>query len=91
IAGAGEILLNNINRDGTFEGYDTNLIQQVSNAVTIPVIALGGAASLQDFSKACHAGASALAAGSMFVLQRPHQAVLISYPNYNELKNITNE
>lgn len=88
LAGAGEILLNSIDRDGTFEGYDTNLIQQVSSAVTIPVIALGGAASLEDFSKAYHVGASALAAGSMFVLQRPHRAVLISYPNYNELKNI---
>ena len=88
IAGAGEILLNSIDRDGTFEGYDTAIIQQVSSAVTVPVIALGGAGNMQDFTKAHNAGASALAAGSMFVLQRPHRAVLISYPNQIELKKI---
>ena len=86
--GAGEILLNNIGADGTFSGVDTQLITEVSKAVTIPVIAIGGAATMQDFKLAYQAGASALAAGSMFVFQRPHRAVLISYPEYNELKKI---
>ena len=84
-AGAGEIVLNNINADGTYLGYDSNLIQQVAESVSIPVIALGGAGSLEDFKKAKIAGASAVAAGSMFVFQRPHQAVLISYPSQEEL------
>lgn len=86
--GAGEILLNSIDKDGTFSGFDTELIELVTKAVTIPVIAIGGAATVQDFKLAYQAGASALAAGSMFVFQRPHRAVLISYPTRKELKEI---
>ena len=85
-AGAGEILLNAIDRDGTFSGYDTELIRLVSSSIRIPLVAIGGAATLDDFSKAIQHGASAVAAGSMFVLQRPHRAVLISYPSQKELK-----
>jgi len=85
-AGAGELLLNSIERDGTYEGYDLPLIQAVSAAVNIPVIAMGGASSVDDFKQAIQQGASAVAAGSMFVFQRPHRAVLISYPGQQELK-----
>jgi cyclase len=85
-AGAGEILLNSIDRDGTFEGYDLDMIKKVSESVNIPVIALGGAASLADFKQAAEHGASAVSAGSMFVFQRPHRAVLISYPNQETLQ-----
>lgn len=85
-AGAGEILLNSIDRDGTYSGYDTALIKAVSEAVAIPVIAMGGASSTSDFKQAVEHGASAVAAGSMFVFQRPHNAVLISYPAQQELK-----
>lgn len=83
--GAGEIFLNSIDRDGTYEGYDLTLIERVSRAVSIPVIACGGASSIGDFISAVQHGASAVAAGSMFVFQRPHQAVLISYPTQPEL------
>lgn len=85
-AGAGEILLNSIDRDGTFEGYDLDLIHSVSAAVGIPVVALGGAGSIDDFRKSVQQGASAASAGSLFVFQRPHRAVLISYPTQAELK-----
>ena len=85
-AGAGELILNSIERDGTFEGFDTELIRQVSSAVTIPIVALGGAATVDDFAQAAKNGASAVAAGSMFVFQRPHRAVLISYPSQPELR-----
>jgi imidazole glycerol-phosphate synthase subunit HisF len=85
-AGAGELLLNAINRDGTFSGYDIDLIKSISSAVNIPVVAIGGAASVEDFAKAVQSGASAVSAGSMFVFQRPHRAVLISYPSQKELK-----
>ena len=88
--GAGEILLNCIDKDGTFTGYDTTLVKEVSSAVNIPVIALGGAATINDFVNAKNAGASALSAGSMFVFQRPHKAVLISYPTRTELKTLIN-
>ncbi len=85
-AGAGEILLNAIDRDGTFEGYDLEMIKKISDAVNIPVIALGGAGSLADFKQAVAHGASAVSAGSMFVFQKPHRAVLISYPSQKELE-----
>lgn len=83
--GAGEIFLNSIDRDGTYQGYDLNLIEKVSNAVEIPVIACGGASEINDFKAAVNKGASAVAAGSMFVFQRPHNAVLISYPSQENL------
>lgn len=85
-AGAGEILLNAIDRDGTYKGYDLRLVHEISHAVTIPVIAIGGASKVEDFSQAVQEGASAVAAGSMFVFQQPHNAVLISYPSQAELK-----
>lgn len=86
-AGAGELFLNSIEQDGTFEGYDTTLIKMVSSHVNIPVVASGGAGSVKDFLEAVQQGASAVSAGSLFVFQRPHRAVLISYPNQKELKD----
>jgi cyclase len=81
-AGAGEIILNSIDRDGTWEGYDIKLIRMVSEAVTIPVIACGGAAGMDDFRQAVgEGGASAVAAGSMFVYQKKGMGVLISFPS----------
>jgi imidazole glycerol-phosphate synthase subunit HisF len=85
-AGAGEIFLNVIDRVGTYHGYDLDLIEKVNSVLNIPLIACGGAASPDDFSRAVQHGASAVAAGSMFVFQRPHNAVLISYPSQTELK-----
>lgn len=84
-AGAGEILLTSVDRDGTQSGYDLELVRQVTSAVRIPVIACGGAGKLQHFSEAIHSGASAVAAGSMFVFHGPHRAVLITYPARTEL------
>jgi cyclase len=87
--GAGEIVLYDVNRDGTYNGYDTDLIAKVSRAVDVPVVALGGAASPDDFREAIGAGhASAVAAGSIFVYQGPHRAVLITYPAKSKLKQI---
>lgn len=84
--GAGEIFLNSVDRDGTYEGYDLDLIEKVSSALSIPVVACGGAADINDFYLAASKGASAVAAGSFFVFQRAHRAVLISYPSQEELK-----
>jgi cyclase len=86
--GAGELLLTAVDRDGTRQGYDLELIQQVSAAVDIPVVAAGGAGSLADLRKAVDAGASAVGAGSLFVLHGPHRAVLISYPGYEALERL---
>ena len=85
-AGAGEIILNSVDRDGTYGGFDIDLVREVSASVDVPVVACGGASAVDDFLGAVNAGASAVAAGSMFVFQRPHNAVLISYPSQEELK-----
>jgi imidazole glycerol-phosphate synthase subunit HisF len=85
-SGAGELLLNAIDKDGTFGGFDLDLVRAISSSVNIPVVAIGGAGSVDDFAKAVQFGASAVSAGSLFVFQRPHRAVLISYPAQKELK-----
>jgi imidazole glycerol-phosphate synthase subunit HisF len=81
-AGAGEILITAIAREGTFEGYDLALTRTVAEAVDLPVIACGGAATVDDFARAVNSGgAAAVAASSMFVFQGTHRAVRISFPN----------
>lgn len=89
-AGAGEIFLNSIDRDGTYQGYDLNLIKTVSNPLSIPLIACGGVSDIREFYFAIQSGASAVAAGSLFVFQRPHNAVLINYPDESELRKHLN-
>jgi len=87
--GAGELLINSVDKDGTMEGYDLELIHKISYNTTIPVIALGGAGSLFDFKQIINeGGASAASAGSMFVFQGKHKAVLINYPNRKEIDDI---
>lgn len=84
--GAGELIVNSIERDGCMEGYDIDLIRRVSEAVRIPVIALGGAGTTGHLKIAIDEGlASAVAAGSMFVYHGPRRAVLINYPNNKDL------
>lgn len=86
--GAGEILINSIDRDGTFTGYDLELIRQVTSRTTVPVIACGGAAKVQDFVEAVmSADAAAVAAGSMFVFHGPHRAVLVNFPDEATLQD----
>ncbi len=86
--GAGELLLTSVDRDGTMQGYDLELTKQVSQAVGIPVVACGGAGTIQHLTEAVKSGASATAAGSMFVFQGPHRAVLINYPTRQELRQV---
>jgi len=83
--GAGELIVQSVERDGTMQGYDVELIRSVSSAVSIPVIALGGAGTCEHFGDAYRNGrASALAAGSLFVYQNKKRGVLINYPDKNE-------
>jgi cyclase len=85
--GAGEILLNSIDRDGMMKGYDLALVRTVASAVDVPVVACGGAATVDDLVAVVNdGGASAAGAGSMFVFQGPHRAVLISYPSGIQLR-----
>ncbi len=90
--GAGEILLNSIDNDGTLSGYDFSLINAVSQSVNIPIVASGGARSISDFVRAVKdCKASAVAAGAFFVYQGKHKAVLITYPEYEVLSHAFNE
>jgi cyclase len=86
--GAGEILLTSIDRDGTQSGYDLELVRRVASAVSIPVIACGGAGALEHFREAVSEGASAVAAGSLFVFHGKHRAVLITYPDAAALSQL---
>lgn len=80
--GVGEILVNSIDRDGTQTGFDIKLLREVSDTVSVPIVACGGAGSIDDFADAVYnGGASAVAAGSLFVFMGPHKAVLINYPD----------
>ena len=87
--GAGEIILTSIEKEGTMTGYDFQLIKKVASSVSIPLVAHGGAGSIEDFKKAVKESyASAVAAGSMFVYHGPRKAVLINYPTLDELNNL---
>jgi len=81
LKGVGEIILNSIDNDGTWNGYLFDLVKDISNKINVPMIACGGAGSEEDFRKAVLAGASAVAAGSMFVFQKKEMGVLISFPS----------
>ena len=87
-AGAGEVLLNAVDKDGTLSGPDLDLICQASAGLNIPLVAVGGISNLRDIKAAIETGASAVAAGAFFVFHGPHRAVLITYPKYNELENL---
>ena len=90
--GAGELLINSVDRDGTMKGYDIDLIKNITGNVDIPVIASGGAGKMSDIREVLDAGeANSAAAGSMFVFQGKHRAVLISYPNPDELEDLVSQ
>jgi cyclase len=84
--GAGEILLTSIDREGTWTGYDIDLIRAVTDTVGIPLIAHGGAGGVDDIEQAiAEGGASAAAVGSMVVYQRKGMGVLVNFPQIDRL------
>lgn len=85
--GIGEIILNAIHKDGTYSGFDYRLIKEVSEAISIPLVALGGASTITDFYTAIEAGASAVAAGSLFAYSGKREGVLINYPRQDVLRS----
>lgn len=90
--GVGEILLTSIDKEGTWSGFDVELTRKVSEAVSIPVIAHGGAGSLDHISKVVHDGkASAVALGSMVVYQQKGMGVLVNFPEKSELEILFSE
>ncbi|QNI90831.1 histidine biosynthesis protein fused to N-acetyl sugar amidotransferase domain [Synechococcus sp. BOUM118] len=88
-AGAGELFVNSVDNDGMMSGYDLNVIHEVSSAVSVPIIACGGAGSLHDLSNVYYVGGSAAAVSSLFVFSGKHKAVLPSYPSSADISKLT--
>jgi cyclase len=87
--GAGEIVINSIDKDGLMKGYDLDLIAKVREKITLPMTVLGGAGSLEDIEKVIdNHGVIGVAAGSLFVFKGPYKAVLINYPSQTEKNKI---
>lgn len=87
--GAGEILLTSVSREGSWSGFDLELVREVSAAVGVPVIAHGGAGSIADVGAAVNeAGASAVALGSMVVFQKEGMGVLVNFPDKERLAQV---
>ncbi|HVH42541.1 MAG TPA: AglZ/HisF2 family acetamidino modification protein [Labilithrix sp.] len=87
--GAGEIVLNAVDRDGTMEGYDLDLLAKVRGRFDVPIIACGGASSTDDMKRAVAAGGlSALGVGARFIYEGPYRAVLVTYLSPNDVTSI---
>lgn len=85
--GIGELLLTSVEKEGTWLGYDLELIKEISDSLSIPVIANGGAGSLNDIEQVVkESGASAVAVGSMVVFQKKDYGVLVNFPDRVELE-----
>jgi len=83
--GAGEIVINSIDRDGVMNGYDLKLVESIREAIRLPITVLGGAGSLEDISELIRSfGIIGAAAGSLFVFKGVYRAVLINYPSRAE-------
>jgi imidazole glycerol-phosphate synthase subunit HisF len=84
--GAGELLITSMDNDGTWKGYDLELLKKITEAVSVPVIANGGAGNVQHIGDAVFkAGVSAAALGSMVVYQQKGMGVLVNFPDKEEL------
>ncbi len=80
--GAGEVVINSIDRDGVMKGYDMDLVHKVRDAVSLPITVLGGAGSLKDIAALIQSfGIIGASAGSLFVFKGVYRAVLINYPS----------
>ncbi len=87
--GAGEIIINSIDKDGIMKGYDLDLIAKVREKISLPMTVLGGAGSLVDIEKVIDQyGVIGVAAGSLFVFKGTYKAVLINYPTQLEKNKI---
>ena len=89
--GAGEVVINSIDRDGVMKGYDCELVNSIREAITLPITVLGGAGTLQDIEKLINRfGILGAAAGSLFVFKGKYRAVLINYPSRSEKDELIN-
>ena len=87
--GAGEIVINSIDNDGTMKGYDLGLVEEMQRSISLPLTVLGGAGSLKDIAELINKfGIIGAAAGSLFVFKGVYKAVLINYPNRQEKEKL---
>jgi imidazole glycerol-phosphate synthase subunit HisF len=87
--GAGEIIIQSIDRDGTMTGYDISIIKKIADAVSIPVVSLGGAGKWEDLIKLnSFVSLNGLAAGSLFVYHGDRHAILVNYPKRQEIQQL---
>ena len=88
-AGIGELLITSIDKEGSWEGYDVELIKSITKNVQVPVIANGGCGKIEHISEVVKkANASACAVGSMVVYQKKGMGVLVNFPDKKELKEV---
>ena len=89
--GAGELLIQSVNKDGTYQGLEVAVLHEVSQSVGIPVVGLGGLASLEEI-RTIHprTNLNGYAAGSLFIYQGKHRGVLVNYPSADEVKKLFN-
>lgn len=86
--GVGEIIFNCVDRDGTWDGYDLELVKSISQHATVPIVACGGAGSLFHLKDVIKAGADAASAGSLFSFQGKDMGVLTNYPDSKTLNDL---
>ena len=87
--GAGEVLVTSVDREGTWSGFDVDLIRKVASKVRVPVIAHGGAGSMEDIIAVVKSGgASAVGLGSVVVFQKKDMGVLVNFPEAKQLREI---
>ena len=87
--GVGEVLLTSIEKEGSWDGYDAEMIKQITSSINIPLIAHGGCGKLEDIRAAVYqGGASAVAIGSMIVYQKKGMGVLVSFPDFNQIEDM---
>lgn len=84
--GAGEVVLQSIDKDGTMSGLDMTLLEPAARLINVPLTIMGGLSSLDDYRRAAQSGASGVAGGAFFVFRGTHRAVLITYPTPEELQ-----
>lgn len=89
--GVGEIIIQDINRDGSFQGFNIDYIANIRELIKVPLVALGGCNGIQNMNSVLSKGANAIAAGSLFVYRNNNpNSILINYPKHNVIKNELN-
>lgn len=85
--GIGEIVLQSIDRDGTYIGYDFEFLKEIISIIDNPIVVAGGCKDIQDIKRVFDIGVSGAAAGSLFVYYTNARGILINYPDSEEFRN----